>query len=123
MTQGAVPNMATRGFSRAPRLVFSLVDGVGGGRWWSPTGSCELRALVSLHVQRQVVRAGETAAAHGALERLGARVFPEMASQLVGSGEAPLASLPGADVRLLSFSGKKDGDRTTGRIRLQQVHG
>lgn len=81
-----------------------------------------LRALVSLHVQGQVVRAGETAAAHGALERLGTRVFPEMACELVRSGEAPLASLPGAGVRLLSFSrGKKNGDKTTGQVRLRQV--
>lgn len=65
-----------------------------------------LRALVSLHVQGQVVRAREAAAAHGALERLGARVLPEVARQLVGPGEAPLASLPGALVRLLSCSGK-----------------
>lgn len=82
----------------------------GGGR-----GSDMLRALVSLHVQGQVVRAGEAAAAHGALERLGARVFPEMASQLVGSGEAPLASLPGADVRLLSYSRHTKTAQRTGQ--------
>lgn len=67
---------------------------------------------MSLHVQGQVVRAGEATAAHGALERLGARVFPEMARQLVRSGEAPLASLPGAHVRPLSFSEKnKEGKK------------
>lgn len=64
---------------------------------------------MSLHVQGQVVRAGETAAAHGALERLRARVFPEMARQLIGPGEAPLTSLPGALIRLLSFSKQKPG--------------
>lgn len=61
-------------------------------------------ALVPLHVEGQVIRAGETAVAHAALERLRPRVFPEMASQLIRTGEAPLTSLPGALVRLLSFS-------------------
>lgn len=60
---------------------------------------------MSLHVQGQVVRAGETAAAHAALERLGARVLPVVARELVGSGEAPLAAVPGAGVRLLSCGG------------------
>lgn len=64
---------------------------------------------MSLHVQGQVVGAGETAAADGALERLRARVFPEMARQLIGPGEAPLTSLPGALIRLLSFSKQKPG--------------
>lgn len=73
------------------------------------TDSSSLLALVSLHVQGQVVGAGETAAAHGALERLRARVFPEMARQLIGPGEAPLTSLPGALIRLLSFSKQKPG--------------
>ena len=51
-----------------------------------------------------MIRAGEAAVAHGTLERLRPGVFPEMASQLVRAGEAPLTSLPGALVRLLSFS-------------------
>lgn len=80
-------------------------------------GSDALGALVSLHVQGQVVRAGETAAAHGALERFGTRVFPEMASQLVRPGEAPLASFPGAGVRLFSFSRERDTDKTPGQMR------
>lgn len=62
-------------------------------------------ALVPLHVQRQVVRPGEAAAAHAALERLRPGVFPEMASQLIGTGEAPLTSLPGALIRFLSCVG------------------
>lgn len=63
---------------------------------------------MSLHVECQVIGAGEAAAAHAALERLGPGVFPEMASQLVGTGEAPLTSLPGALVRLLSFSTQEE---------------
>lgn len=53
-----------------------------------------------------MVRAGEAAAAHPALERLGPRVFPEMARQLIRASEAPLTSLPGALVRLLTFTKK-----------------
>lgn len=60
-----------------------------------------------LHVQGQVVRAREAAAAHAALEGFRPRVFPEMARQLIRAGEAPLASLPGALVRFLTFGGKK----------------
>lgn len=55
-------------------------------------------------MQRQVVGAGEAAAARGALEGLHPGVFPEVASQLVGARKAPRASLPGAAVRFLSFS-------------------
>lgn len=62
-------------------------------------------ALVSLHVQGQVVRAGETTAAHAALERFRTGVFPEMASQLIRTGKTPLTSLPGALVWLLSCVG------------------
>lgn len=51
---------------------------------------------VPLHVQGQVVRAREAAVAHPALERLGARVLPVVAGQLVGSREPPVAAVPGA---------------------------
>lgn len=62
-------------------------------------------ALVSFHVQSQVVGAGETAATHATLKRLGPRVLPEMASQLVGASEAPLTPVPGAVVGLFSRVG------------------
>lgn len=65
-------------------------------------------ALMPLHVQGQVVGAGEATAAHAALERLCTGVFPEMASQLIRTGKTPLASLPGALVWLLSFSGQQE---------------
>lgn len=71
-------------------------------------------ALVSLHVQSQVIGAGEAAAAHAALERLHPRVFPEMASQLVGSGETPLTAVPRAAVRLLSCVGPGVGLQVRG---------
>lgn len=58
--------------------------------------------LVALHVQRQVVGAGEAAVAHHALERLGARVLPVVAGQLVRPGKPPVAALPGALVGLLA---------------------
>lgn len=58
--------------------------------------------LVALHVQRQVVGAGEAAVAHPALERLGARVLPVVAGQLVRPGEPPVAAVPVALVGLLT---------------------
>lgn len=58
--------------------------------------------LVALHVQRQVVGAGEAAVAHHALERLGTRVLPVVAGQLVRPGKPPVAALPGALVGLLA---------------------
>lgn len=61
-----------------------------------------LLVLVSLHVQGQVVRSGEGARADGALEGFGARVLPVVARQLVGAGEAPVAAVPRAPVRLLT---------------------
>jgi hypothetical protein len=57
---------------------------------------------VALHVEREVVRAREAPVAVSTLERFGARVFPVVARQLVGSREPPLAPLPRAPVRLLS---------------------
>jgi len=54
--------------------------------------------LMSLHVEGQVVRAGEAPVAMGALERLQSGVLPMVTGQLVRSGEAPLAALPGATV-------------------------
>lgn len=58
--------------------------------------------LVTLHVQGQVVGAREAAAAGDALERFGSGVFPVVSGELVGSGEAPVAALPCAAVRLLT---------------------
>ncbi len=58
---------------------------------------------VSLHMQRQVVGAGEGAFTHVALERPMAGVFTEMTRQLVGAGEFPSASLPVAVVRFFTW--------------------
>lgn len=55
-----------------------------------------------LHVERQVVGAGEGAFADAALERLGAGVFSVVARQFVRAGEAPLAFRPLAVVRFLT---------------------
>lgn len=65
--------------------------------------------LVTLHVQGQVVGAREAAAAGDALERFGSGVFPVVSGELVGSGEAPVAVLPCAAVRLLTC--KTDDNR------------
>lgn len=65
-------------------------------------GGWQCSVLVALHVQRQVVGAGEAAVAHPALERLGARVLPVVAGQLVRPREPPVAALPGALVGLLA---------------------
>ena len=60
--------------------------------------------LVALHVQGQVIGAGEAAAAGDALEGFGSGVFPVVSGELVRSGEAPVAVLPRTAVRLLTCS-------------------
>jgi hypothetical protein len=65
--------------------------------------------LVALHVQREVVGAGEAALAHHALERLGARVLPVVAGQLIRPGKPPVAALPGALVGLLACDKEETG--------------
>lgn len=64
----------------------------------------ELRGTlhVPLHVQSQVVRAGEGALAQVALEGPVSGVLPEVARELVGAGELPAAALPVAVVRLFT---------------------
>lgn len=59
---------------------------------------------MALHVQGQVVGAREAAAAGDALEGFGSGVFPVVSGQLVRPGEAPVAALPRALVRLLPCS-------------------
>lgn len=70
--------------------------------WQSGLRGVGRSVLVSLHVQRQVVGAGEAAVAHPALERLGTRVLPVVAGQLVRPRKPPVAALPGALVGLLT---------------------
>lgn len=67
---------------------------------------CGVLILVTLHVQGQVVGAREAAAAGDALEGLGPGVFPVVSGELVRSGEAPVAALPRAAVRLLACKEK-----------------
>ncbi len=50
--------------------------------------------LVPLHMQGEMIGAREAAAAHGALEGFGSRVFPEVTSQLIGTSKLPIAALP-----------------------------
>jgi len=58
--------------------------------------------LVTLHVQSQVVGAGEAAAAGDALEGLGPSVLPVVPGELVRSSETPVTALPRTTVRLLT---------------------
>lgn len=58
--------------------------------------------LVTLHVQGQMIGAGEAAAAGDALEGFGPGVFPVVSGELVRSGETPVAVLPCTTVRLLT---------------------
>lgn len=62
---------------------------------------------MSLHVQGQVVRAGECPLTEMALEGSVSRVFPVVAGKLVGAGELPAASLPGTVVWLLTCKARK----------------
>lgn len=55
-----------------------------------------------LHVQGQVVGAGEAAVAHATLERLGPGVLSVVAGQLVRARKPPVTALPGALIRLLT---------------------
>ena len=55
-----------------------------------------------LHVQGEVVRAGEGPLAHLALERPVSRVLPGVPGELVRPGEPPAAALPAAHVGLLA---------------------
>lgn len=62
---------------------------------------------MALHVQRQMVRAREAATARDAFEWLRPRVFAVMPRQFIWSGETPVASLPAASVRLLTYENKQ----------------
>lgn len=55
-----------------------------------------------LHVQGEVIGSGETTFADLAAERFGARMFPIVTGQLVGTGETPLTLGPVAAVRFLT---------------------
>ena len=57
---------------------------------------------MSLHVQGQVVAAGERPGAEVALEGLRPRVLAVVPRQLVGAGKLPAAAVPGALIRLLA---------------------
>lgn len=57
---------------------------------------------VAFHVEGEMIRTGETAFAHLAAERFGARVFPVVTRELVGTCEAPLTFGPMAAVRFLT---------------------
>lgn len=61
-----------------------------------------LHSLVALQVEGQMIGARETAIAVAALEGLGTRVLPVMPRELVGTGETPLAAIPGTLVWLLA---------------------
>lgn len=61
---------------------------------WMEREECSLGfGLVTFHVKSKVVRAGETAVANLALERLGSRVFSYVARELIRSRKAPLTAL------------------------------
>lgn len=57
---------------------------------------------MSSHVQRQMVRSAKRSIAEMACERSNAGVLPKVASQLIGSGESPHASVPGTNVGLFT---------------------
>lgn len=79
-----------------------------------------LLILVALHVQGQMIGAGEAAAAGHALEGFGAGVFPVVSGELIRSSEAPVAVLPCAPVRLLPC--KTDEDRGVSNVQNDFTH-
>ena len=66
---------------------------------------------MSLHVQSQVVGAGERPLAQVTLERTVARVLAEVTREFVGAGELPAAAFPAAVVRLLTCRGQRERER------------
>lgn len=71
---------------------------------------------MTFHVERQVVRTGETSVTVGTLEWFAASVLPEVSRQFVRAGEPPFAALPAALVRLLTWSGWRSSGRDVDRI-------
>lgn len=67
-----------------------------------PSAPAAPRSHVPLHVQGQVVGAGEGPLAEVALEGPVPRVLAVVAGQLIGTGELPAAAFPGAVVGLLA---------------------
>ena len=59
--------------------------------------------VVSLHMQGEVVAAGETALADVAFEGFGARVLPDVTRELIRARESPQTVLVSASVRLLTW--------------------
>lgn len=82
--------------SVTPPLCIQRLRSTGAAALW---GSLAL-GLVALHVQGEVIGAGETALADLAPERLGAGVLAYVSGQLVGAGETPLA---GGEVTLVGL--------------------
>lgn len=74
--------------------------------------------LVALHVQGQVVGAREAAAAGNALERFGAGVLAVVSGELVRPGEAPVAVVPRAAIRLLTCNAEKQKRRHQQRANI-----
>ena len=62
---------------------------------------CVLLSLVPLHVQRQVIRAGEGPVTHLAAEWLVSCMLAVVPGQLIRAGKLPAAILPGTLVWLL----------------------
>lgn len=86
-------------------MIFTGKDLPGKGSSREIAPPCRLG--VPAGVEREVVAAGELAPAVRALERLRAGVLAVVAGQLVGAGEAPLAAVPRARVRLLAWKGRR----------------
>ena len=68
-----------------------------------------LGRYVPFHVQGKMIGSRECPFAESALERAVARVFAVVAGELVGAGELPSASLPGALVGFLARVGPQVG--------------
>lgn len=78
----------------------------------------QVLVLVPLHVQSQMVGAGEAAATGEALEGLGTRVLPIVPGQLVRAGKAPVAAFPSAFIGLLTC---REQPQVTGTPRASQT--
>lgn len=70
-------------------------------------GEAEHSSHVPLHVEGEVVGAGESPLAEVALEGPVPRVLAVVAGQLVGAGKLPATAFPGAVVGLLACGGER----------------
>lgn len=70
-----------------------------------------LLRLMAFHVERQMIRSGESPVTELAFERFGARVFPKMPGKLIRASKPPFTAFPGTFIRFFA--------RMSSHVRLE----